>query len=123
MGNRTGSGDPRCVRAGNLHLAHSRRHVSFWNLVYEESQWASQREEAYRALVLPNEADRVLDKLRQKYAEAIKQAQDGLPDNPFASVRDGRLYLKRSDALEIPERNAQLRGLGNLARPSPFSTH
>ncbi len=97
------------LRAGNLHLAHSRRHVSFWNLVYEESQWASQREEAYRALVLPNEADRVLDKLRQEYAEAIKQAQDGLPDNPFASVRDGRLYLKRSDALEIPERVKQLK--------------
>lgn len=51
----------------------------------------------------------MLDKLRQEYAEAIKQAQDGLPDNPFTSVRDGRLYLKRSDALEIPERVKQLK--------------
>jgi hypothetical protein len=34
------------LRAGDLNLAESRRHVSFWNLVYDENQWAKQRKEA-----------------------------------------------------------------------------
>lgn len=46
------------LRAGDLNLAESRRHVSFWNLVYDENQWANQRKEAYTSLVLPIEAGR-----------------------------------------------------------------
>jgi hypothetical protein len=43
------------------------------------------------------------------YGEAAGRAARGLDDNPFASVCDGRLQLKQSDALEIPERTRQLR--------------
>lgn len=90
MGNRARPAVRDALRAGDLNLAESRRHVSFWNLVYDENQWANQRKEAYTALVLPNEADRVLDKLRQEYMEAAQQAEGGLADNPFATIRDGR---------------------------------
>jgi TnpA family transposase len=105
------------LRAGNLHLAESRRHVSFWNLVYDENQWANEREEAYTALILPNDADRVVDKLRQEYVEAVEQAERGLPDNPFATVTDGRLHLKRPDALEIPERVKQIKRVIETSLP------
>jgi hypothetical protein len=37
-----------------------------------------------------------------------QQAEGGLADNPFATIRDGRLHLKRPDALEVPERVKQL---------------
>jgi hypothetical protein len=47
--------------------------------------------------------------LRQEYTEAAGRATHGLAENPFASVRDGRLQLKRPNALEIPERTRQLR--------------
>ena len=105
------------LRAGDLNLAESRRHVSFWNLVYDENQWANQRKEAYTALVLPNEADRVLDKLRQEYMEAAQQAEGGLADNPFATIRDGRLHLKRPDALEVPERVKQVKRIIETSLP------
>jgi Tn3 transposase DDE domain len=105
------------LRAGNLHLAESRKHVSFWNLVYDENQWADEREKAYTALVLPNEAERVLEKLRQEYVEAVEQVECGLPDNPFAMVRDGRLHLKRPDALEIPDRVKQIKRVIETSLP------
>jgi hypothetical protein len=95
----------------------SRRHVSFWNLVYDENQWANQRKEAYTSLVLPIEADRVLDKLHQEYMEAVEQAEGGLPDNPFATIRDGRLHLKRPDALEAPERVKQVKRVLETSLP------
>jgi len=97
------------LRTGDLYLSGSRHHVSFWNLVYDEQRWTAERERAYSALVLPTEAENVLGRLRQEYAEAAGRAAIGLDKNPFASVLDGRLHLKRPDALEIPERTRQLR--------------
>jgi hypothetical protein len=41
------------LRAGNLFLAQSREHVSFWNLVYDERRWQETRGEAYGRLDLP----------------------------------------------------------------------
>ncbi len=97
------------LRAGDLYLPGSRHHVSFWNLVYSEQRWGAERERAYGALVLPTEAEAVLGRLRHEYTEAVGRAERGLDENPFASVREGRLQLKRPDALEVPERTRQLR--------------
>ena len=97
------------LRAGDLYLPGSRHHVSFWNLVYDEQRWAAEHKRAYDELVLPTEAEVVLGKLRQEYIEAIGRTVSGLDENPFASLCDGRLQLKRADALEIPERVRQLR--------------
>jgi TnpA family transposase len=97
------------LRAGDLYLPGSRHHVSFWNLVYDEQRWATERERAYGTLVLPTEAETALGRLRQEYSEAVGRVAFGLPENTFASVRHGRLQLKRPDALEIPERTRQLR--------------
>jgi hypothetical protein len=97
------------LRAGDLYLPGSRHHVSFWNLVYDEERWDAERKRAYNALVLPAESDAMLTRLRLEYTEAAGRVALGLDENPFASVSDGRLQLKRTDALEIPERTRQLR--------------
>jgi len=97
------------LRAGDLYLPGSRHHVSFWNLVYDEERWTAERKRAYGALVLPTEAEAVLGRLRQEYTDTVGRAARGLDENPSASVCDGRLQLKRADALEIPERTRQLR--------------
>ena len=97
------------LRAGELYLPGSRHHISFWNPVYDEQRWASERKSAYASLGLPTEAETVLGKLRHEYTDAVRRAAGGLDENMFASVWDGRLQLKRADALEIPERTRQLR--------------
>ncbi len=99
------------LRSGDLYLPESRRHVSFWNLLTDECQWTEQRESAYAALALPSEADRVLKRLAREFDEVAWRTERGLGGNPFAAVRDGRLHLKRPDALEIPQRVEELRRL------------
>ena len=42
------------MRSGDLYLAESRRHVSFWHLVYEEPRWNQERGRAYAQLALPS---------------------------------------------------------------------
>jgi len=105
------------LRAGDLYLTASRRHVSFWNLVYDEQQWEEEKGPAYEALVLPTAADKLVERLKTEYAEAVGNVERGLDGNPFATVREGRLHLKRPDALEVSERVKQLRQLVKTSLP------
>ncbi len=96
------------LRSGDLHLARSRKHVSFWNLVYNESKWEEQKPKAYASLALPLKPADMLEKLRAEYTEAVFTAKLELATNSFVSIEDGRLHLKKADALEIPNSAKQL---------------
>ena len=97
------------LRSGDIYLPESRRHVSFWNLVYDERQWTQERRGAYEQLSLFPEADTVMAKLSQEFDLVARGLDQGLPQNPFVTLRDGELHLKRPDALEVPERVHRLR--------------
>ncbi len=97
------------LRAGSLFLAHSRNHVSFWNLVYDDRSWQQTREQAYGRLDLPTDGQAFLARLGAELDRAARAAQRGLPGNRFAAVRNGRLKLKRRDALLIPPVLRELR--------------
>ncbi len=90
------------LRAGSLFLVHSRDHVSFWNLVYDDSSWQQAREQAYQRLDLPTDGQAFLARLGAELDRAARAAKRGLPSNRFAAVRNGRLKLKQRDALLIP---------------------
>lgn len=53
----------------------------------------------------------MLAKLRLEYSNAATTAKTELSANSFVSITDGRLHLKRIDALEIPESAKQLHGV------------
>jgi len=97
------------LRAGSLFLAHSRDHVSFWNLVYDDRSWQQTREQAYGRLDLPTDGQAFLARLGAELDRAARAAQRGLSGNRFAAVRNGRLKLKRRDALLIPPVLRELR--------------
>ena len=60
------------LRSGDIYLPESRRHVSFLNLVYDESQWAQERSGAYKQLSLFPEADTV----RRSYSRNLISSLD-----------------------------------------------
>jgi len=97
------------LRAGNLFLAQSREHVSFWNLVYDERRWQETCGAAYGRLALPAEPNAFLDNIVAALDQAARAAARGLPSNRFAAVQDGKLKLKQADALPIPPAVRQLR--------------
>jgi len=105
------------LRAGSLFLAHSRDHVSFWNLVYDDRSWQQTREQAYGRLDLPTDGQAFLARLGAELNRAARAAQRGLPSNRFAAVRNGRLKLKRRDALLIPPALRELRATIGASLP------
>ena len=105
------------LRSGSLFLAHSRDHVSFWNLVYDDRSWQQAREQAYGRLDLPTDGQAFLARLGQELDRAACAAQRGLPSNRFAAIRNGRLKLKRRDALLIPPVLQELRATIGASLP------
>jgi TnpA family transposase len=89
------------LRSGDLYLPESKKHVSFWNLVYGESEWNSKKEQAYRNLKLPKSNDAIQFIKEQFYAET-HQAQKRFGFDPFAIIENGQLKLTKDDALDIP---------------------
>ena len=105
------------LRAGGLFLAQSRDHVSFWNLVYDEPKWRKAREQAYQRLDLPIDGQAFLARLGAEFEQAARAAERGMLSNRFAEIRDGRLKLKRRDALPIPHVLHELRATISASLP------
>jgi TnpA family transposase len=97
------------LRSGDLYLAESRDHVSFWNLVHDAKQWEEKRSAAYETLHLPTEADHAVHRLRAELDRTVQELVNGLDANPFASLREGRLEYARQDAEEEPASVRELR--------------
>jgi len=97
------------LRAGSLFLAQSRDHVSFWNLLYDDRHWQQTRDQAYQRLNLPADGQVFVAQITAAFDQAARAAERGLPGNRFAAVRDGRLRVKRRDALPVPRALRQLR--------------
>jgi TnpA family transposase len=87
------------LRSGGLFLTESRDHVSFWNLVYDDRSWQQAREQAYQHLDLPIDGQTFIAKITAEFGQAVRAAERGMPGNRFASIINGRLKLKKRDAL------------------------
>jgi TnpA family transposase len=97
------------LRAGDVYLPESRRHVSFANLVYEPTRWDHERTEAYTELQLPQAPEDFCAQLQRAFDAVAHQAARGLPGNTLVTIRGDRLHLKRRDALEVSPRLTHLR--------------
>ncbi len=106
------------LRSGDLFLPESRHHVSFANLIYHEQRWRQERTAAYEQLSLFQESDEVVAHLCREFDHTARSAEQGMSQNPFAEVRNGRLKLHGRDALEVTPQVAALRRLieASLAR-------
>lgn len=97
------------LRSGDIYLAESRHHVSFWDLIHPQPEWERKRTTAYEELSLPTDADRAIDLLREELEHAAHDLVAGLGANPFATLRDGHLEYARLDAADEPGSVRELR--------------
>lgn len=105
------------LRAGSLFLSRSRSHVSFWNLIHDERSWQQHRDEAYRKLNLPTDAQAFLERIATALDQAAEAAAAGLPRNCFAKIENGRIKLKQPDALAVPRELRRLRDTIRASMP------
>lgn len=82
-------------KSGDLYLASSKRHVSFSNMIYNDTRWAKERPRAYADLSLPLDPKAVLGRLRSEFEEVARAAEAGLSSNTFGEVLEDGLHLHR----------------------------
>ncbi|BDS15697.1 Tn3 family transposase [Aureispira anguillae] len=91
------------LRSGNLYLAQSKEHVSFWDLILSKNNWQETKAQAYLELEQPHDKD-AKEILTNKFFIDVSQASRKFESNQFATIVDQRLKLKREDKLaEDPE--------------------
>jgi TnpA family transposase len=78
-------------------------------LVYDDENWRKNKQDAYQRLTLPLDGNAFINKLKVEFEAAARAAQHGLPTNRFASIVNGRLKLKKRDALAISQAVLKLR--------------
>ena len=89
------------LRSGDLYLAQSKQHVSFWNLTLSDPQWQQVQVSSYAALEQPQQ-DEVKAHLAQQFNQAGTLAKQRFTQDRFATIEHGRLKLKRDDKMGIP---------------------
>ncbi|MEI8183709.1 MAG: Tn3 family transposase [Desulfomonile sp.] len=99
------------LRSGNLFLPESRRHVSFWNLCYDQDEWQKKRPLVYGELGLPLGAEKTVLRLVNEFDETADSMEAGLSSNDFVEIFNNAFRVKREDALPEPEGTAAFRQL------------
>ena len=84
------------LRSGDLYLPKSKRHVSFWDLILNQSYWKETREASYAELEQPDQHE-AKKSLTRQFHKSARQAEKLFELNDFAKIENGKLRLKRDD--------------------------
>jgi len=98
------------LRAGDLYLPKSKRHVSFQELLIDEHCWQDIRDTSYEGLKQPFQ-DTVKATLVMQFHQSVGEAQQRFGQDDFAQIHGGKLKLKRDDRAYIPEAVTKLQKL------------
>ncbi|WP_240342479.1 DUF4158 domain-containing protein [Methylococcus sp. EFPC2] len=106
------------LRAGNLFLAQSREHASFWNLVYDERRGQATRNQAYSRLDLLAEPQAFLGEIVAALERAARTAARGLSTNRFAAVQRSGSKPNSSITMTTACSTTSCRGSGSRRLPA-----
>lgn len=91
------------LRSGDIYSPESKKHVSFWNLVYNKNSWEEARSQTYTDLHLTQNAQSAVEDLKEFFYKTASFAQKNIGKDGFASIKNGKLKLNKPDKLIIPD--------------------
>ena len=104
-------------RSGDLYLPKSKRYVSFWDLILNESCWQETRETSYTELEQPKQQD-AKEVLTLQVHKSASQAKKLFGLDNFAEIQNKKLRLKRDDKAIIPTSVTKLQKAVDASMPS-----
>lgn len=106
----------QALRAGNLYLAQSKQHISFWELILSQTNWKEVKDDAYVELNQPQK-EHVKHELVSQFSQSLSKAIDNFEGDDFATIVGGKLKLKRDDKLAKDPKVKQLQKLIDQSLP------
>lgn len=89
------------LRSGDLYLPQSKQHVSFWDLMVNETCWKETREASYVELQQPHQKE-VKKLLIQQFHQSADKAEKRFGWDDFAEIENEKLRLRHDDKAAIP---------------------
>lgn len=99
------------LNSGDLFIPESVHYISFWNLVYNEKQWCSDREKIYAEQGFPEDCNSVVSQLTQKLDSTADAAIESLPSNKFIKIKNDKIRFSKDDPDPEPIEVKNLRQL------------
>lgn len=96
------------LRSGEIYIPESKKHVSFWNLVYSKENWEKTRDQIYEEFNILKNPKLAVNDLEKFFHETAKNTQEKFGKDGFAIIKKGELKLTKPDKLIIPENISML---------------
>ncbi len=90
-------------RSGDIFIENTNKHVSFWDLVYKESDWKKNRDEGYKQLNLEKDNHKATENLVNYFNQSAKESEIRFKNDDFATIIDEKLTLRKKERVDIPE--------------------
>ena len=105
------------LRSGDLYLPPSKSHVFFWDMMLPETQLQEVQEDAYAELNQPS-ATQVRSVLTNQFFKSVDLAKNRFKSCDFATIKNGKLKLKRDDKISLPPSITRIQKLIDASLPS-----
>ncbi len=103
--------------SGDIYLPQSKQHVSFWDLMLNDSSWEESREVSFAELKQPQQ-DEIKPEIIRQFYEKVALALKHFDGDNFAQINNGKLKLKRYDKIILPANIVNLQKAINASMPS-----
>ncbi|STX81622.1 transposase [Legionella busanensis] len=104
-------------RSGDLYVEHSNKYASFWNLIYQDYEWQQEKVNSYQALEIIQDVKIAVGKIVENFHRSAMAAANRFKSDDFANIKNGNLFLKRKDKIDIPDDVERLQALINSYMP------
>lgn len=104
-------------RSGNLFIENSNKHVSFWNMVYDERQWDTEADAYYSEFGISKNPKEFTINLTGSFHSSLKRSEALYRKDDFASIKNDRLVLKKKPKINEPDNLKRLQALINSYLP------
>ena len=88
------------LKSRDLYIPQSVKHVSFWDLIYKNSEWLKRKTKAYEELRLKQDPNEAMDLLCSKLHKTANIAKRKFGLDGFAYIQNHELRLHKDDKIE-----------------------
>ena len=99
------------LKTGVLYLPDSRGYKSFWELVYNDEKWATEKQQAYTKLGFPPDAEKFVERLTSEFNQVAAATCNGIHNNPYVKIMKEHISFKKEEALPVSPETEKLREL------------
>ncbi|MCF6777848.1 Tn3 family transposase [Thiotrichales bacterium 19X7-9] len=95
------------LRSGDLYIPESKQHISFWNMMIGGLHWKDIKNHVHVELGFPS-SNELESSLKSDFNKSISISCKKWDEDNFASIKNGKLKLKKDDKIVPPEEVVKL---------------